>query len=330
MGKQRYCCAAPASVRYDPPPSPTSRSGHAPATTLPSASISTAGWPDEHQTATRRDVSAEIAYLTQAFKAPTLRESVARLAESARAEKSPHAKPTAVTAASAPPDSRRENPWKSSTSTTLADSNATPSRIWARWTLSPRAKTWSFSARQHQQNPPGHRAHQTRLPGRTPRGVRHRRRMGRPPRRRPPRQADPPRTHPTRALRTAGGRFMPIPGTMPMRLRVTDRWQVEQAIRHHPTDCPNAHRYGSSRVLSCSSDFGCSLEESRDDLVTPGNDIPVRRVHHSPGRNLGALRRFDRMRQCGNVLTICQSMSRLHSLGKPEWADALVGRPEQV
>ena len=37
-----------------------------------------------------RDVSAELAYLTRALKAPTLRDSVARLAERARAENWAH------------------------------------------------------------------------------------------------------------------------------------------------------------------------------------------------------------------------------------------------
>jgi len=37
-----------------------------------------------------RDVAAEIAYLTRALKAPTLRESVSRLAERARAENWSH------------------------------------------------------------------------------------------------------------------------------------------------------------------------------------------------------------------------------------------------
>jgi DNA replication protein DnaC len=40
--------------------------------------------------AQRRDVAAEIAYLTRALKAPTLRESVSRLAERARAENWSH------------------------------------------------------------------------------------------------------------------------------------------------------------------------------------------------------------------------------------------------
>src|SRR5687767_4314286 len=39
---------------------------------------------------TQRDVAAEVAYLTRALKAPTLRESVPRLAERARAESWSH------------------------------------------------------------------------------------------------------------------------------------------------------------------------------------------------------------------------------------------------
>src|SRR5262247_1271133 len=42
------------------------------------------------KTATTRDLSAEVAYLTRALKAPTLRESVSRLAERARAESWTH------------------------------------------------------------------------------------------------------------------------------------------------------------------------------------------------------------------------------------------------
>src|SRR5215813_1790312 len=41
-------------------------------------------------TATGRDVTAELAYLTRALKAPTLRDSIARLAERARAENWTH------------------------------------------------------------------------------------------------------------------------------------------------------------------------------------------------------------------------------------------------
>jgi DNA replication protein DnaC len=39
---------------------------------------------------TARDVTAEVAFLTRALKAPTLRESVTRLAERARAESWSH------------------------------------------------------------------------------------------------------------------------------------------------------------------------------------------------------------------------------------------------
>ena len=41
-------------------------------------------------TAARRDTAAELAYLTRALKAPTLREAVPRLAERARAESWSH------------------------------------------------------------------------------------------------------------------------------------------------------------------------------------------------------------------------------------------------
>src|SRR5918995_2871817 len=42
------------------------------------------------KTSSRRDVSAEVAFLTRALKAPTLRESVSRLADRARAESWSH------------------------------------------------------------------------------------------------------------------------------------------------------------------------------------------------------------------------------------------------
>jgi DNA replication protein DnaC len=42
--------------------------------------------PTTKTSAARRDVSSEIAYLTKALKAPTLREAAARVAERARAE----------------------------------------------------------------------------------------------------------------------------------------------------------------------------------------------------------------------------------------------------
>jgi hypothetical protein len=80
-----------------------------------------------------RDLTAELAFLSRALKAPTLRQSVARLAERARGEgwsheeflaacnaSSPPGKPTAARAASGTPASRPARAWRSSTSTTPA------------------------------------------------------------------------------------------------------------------------------------------------------------------------------------------------------------------
>lgn len=69
-----------------------------------------------------RDLTAEVAFLTHALKAPTLRESVDWLAERARAENWTHEELLVAClqreAASAPPGSPRARAWKSSTSTT--------------------------------------------------------------------------------------------------------------------------------------------------------------------------------------------------------------------
>src|SRR3954465_4383409 len=81
-----------------------------------------------------RDLGGEVAFLTRALKAPTLRESVPRLAERARSENWSHEEflaaclqrevaardPTAGKDGSALPGSRRESRWRSSTSTTPA------------------------------------------------------------------------------------------------------------------------------------------------------------------------------------------------------------------
>src|ERR1700739_3430688 len=109
---------------------------------------------------TSRDVTAELAYLTRALKAPTLRESVARLAERARAENWTHEEYLAaclqreVSAREShggggrlpAPRSPPQNQWGSLFSTTPADSNATPSPTSGRWTSSPPATTSSSSA----------------------------------------------------------------------------------------------------------------------------------------------------------------------------------------
>jgi hypothetical protein len=86
-----------------------------------------------------RDLTAEVAFLTRALKAPTLREAVPRLVERARAESWTHEEflvaclqrevsagtATAARAASAPPASRAARAWRSSTSTTPEASSAT-------------------------------------------------------------------------------------------------------------------------------------------------------------------------------------------------------------
>lgn len=83
---------------------------------------------------TGRDLTAEIAYLTRALKAPTVRDSVDRLAERAVAESWSHleflvaclharfrpARLMAVRAASVRPGSRPASRWRSLTSITPA------------------------------------------------------------------------------------------------------------------------------------------------------------------------------------------------------------------
>ncbi|CKN50118.1 putative transposase [Mycobacterium tuberculosis] len=87
-----------------------------------------------------RDVAAELAYLTRALKAPTLRGAIEQLADRARTKTWSYEEFLAaclqreVSAreshggkdASGPPASHRASRWRSSTSTTPAVSNATP------------------------------------------------------------------------------------------------------------------------------------------------------------------------------------------------------------
>ena len=81
-----------------------------------------------------RDVSAELAFLTRALKAPTLRDAVPRLADRARQESWTHEEFLAaclqreVSAREShggegripPPGSPRERPWRTSTTTISA------------------------------------------------------------------------------------------------------------------------------------------------------------------------------------------------------------------
>jgi hypothetical protein len=114
-----------------------------------------------------RDVTAELAYLTRALKAPTLREAIGRLANV------PAPKPGATRSSSRPvcnarcppenhmavkagfelPGFRRGSLWRSSTSTTPEVSNATPSPILGPWTSSPPRTTWCSSDHQEPGKP---------------------------------------------------------------------------------------------------------------------------------------------------------------------------------
>lgn len=87
-----------------------------------------------------RDVAAELAYLTRALKAPTLRGAIEQLADRARTKTWSYEEFLAaclqreVSAREShggegrirPPASHRASRWRSSTSTTPAVSNATP------------------------------------------------------------------------------------------------------------------------------------------------------------------------------------------------------------
>src|ERR1700720_2310023 len=116
--------------------------------------------------ARQRDLTAEITYLTRALEAPTLRESVSRLAERARAESWTHEEFLAACL-------QRE--------VAARESHGGEGRI-------PAARL-----------PP-------RRPGRAPGHVRHRRPVGLPARRGPPRRAAPSRAHPAGPLPAAGHR----------------------------------------------------------------------------------------------------------------------------
>ena len=114
-------------------------------------------------TATPRDTTAELAYLTRALKAPTLREAVPRLAERARAESWSHEEFLAaclqreVSARESHGGEGRIRAARFPARKALEDFDydhasgpcgARSSRTWARWTSWPPATTWCFSDRQ--------------------------------------------------------------------------------------------------------------------------------------------------------------------------------------
>ena len=125
----------------------------------------TAGWRDGHRgtaAKTARDLSAEVAFLTRALKAPTLRESVARLAERARAESWTHEEflvglPAARGRRTRVPRRRGPHPGRPVPGPQVAGgvrlrprprTQTRPrSLTWAPWTSSPPGTTWCSSAR---------------------------------------------------------------------------------------------------------------------------------------------------------------------------------------
>ena len=166
-------------------------------TTPCSGSTSTAGWPDGNQdlTASTRDVSSEISYLTRALKAPTLRESAARLAERARAENWSHEEYLAdclqreVSARESHGGEGCIRAARFPARKSLQEFDFDHARGLKRDTIAhlgtldfvtaTRQRRFPRPAR-YRQNTSGDRAGDARLPGRPSRAVRHRRRMGRP------------------------------------------------------------------------------------------------------------------------------------------------------
>jgi DNA replication protein DnaC len=106
-----------------------------------------------------RDVASEIAYLTRALKAPTLRESVARLAERARSESWTHEQfllaclQREVAARESHGGEGRIRAARFPARKSLEEFDYDHSRglkgsspTWARWTSSPPKRTWCSSA----------------------------------------------------------------------------------------------------------------------------------------------------------------------------------------
>ena len=167
------------------------------------------------KTTASRDITAEITYLTRALKAPTLRDAVPRLAERARAETWTHEEFLAaclqreVSARESHGGEGRIRAARFPARKALEDFDYDHQRSLRREVIAhlgtldfvgrPRQRGLSRPA-GHGQDDAGHRAGHPRLPGRAPGPVRHRRRMGRPARRRPPRRAAASRTHPARPL----------------------------------------------------------------------------------------------------------------------------------
>ena len=158
-----------------------------------------------------RDVTAELVFLTRALKAPTLRDAVPRLAERARTESWTHEEFLAaclqreVSARESHGGEGRIRAARFPARKALEDFDYDYQRSLKREAIAHLGTLDFVAARENVVflGPPGNRqddavdrAGHPRLPGRAPGAVRHRRRMGRPARRRPPRRPAPGRADP--------------------------------------------------------------------------------------------------------------------------------------
>jgi len=136
-----------------------------------------------------RDVAAEVAFLTRALKAPTLRESVTRLAERARAESWSHEEflvaclQREVSARDSHGGEGRIRAARFPARKSLEEFDFDHARNLKRDTIAHLGTLDFVTAKdnvvflgppRHRQNPPRHRAGHPRLPSRTPSAVRHR------------------------------------------------------------------------------------------------------------------------------------------------------------
>ena len=151
--------------------------------------------------ARRANITSEIAYLTRALKAPTMRDAVARLAERARAESWTHEEflvaclQREVSARESHGGEGRIRAARFPARKSLEDFDFDQPRTETRADRPPGDVGLRHRQRQRRvprpardrQNPPRDRAGDPGLPGRAPGRVRDRQRVGRPARYRPPR-----------------------------------------------------------------------------------------------------------------------------------------------
>src|SRR4051794_7630023 len=167
-----------------------------------------------------RDFAAEVAFLTRALKAPTLRESVTRLAERARAESWSHEEflvtclQREVSARESHGGEGRIRAARFPARKSLEEFDFEHARGLKRDLIAPLGTLDFVTAKDNVVflGPPGtgkhprHRAGDARLPSRPPSPVCHRIGVGGPPGRRAPRRPTTDRAGPPRPLPTAGRR----------------------------------------------------------------------------------------------------------------------------